>query len=69
MIAESKVKSRYICEMVVTRANGNVYKLDSVFDSSWGWFRRWKENRRIRKILGKENRQIGRMIKHGKRSN
>ena len=61
----SKVGAKSTCKMVVKRANGNEYDLGVVLDSSWGWFRRWKEARRVKKILGKENIEIGRMIKNG----
>jgi hypothetical protein len=47
----------------VTRADGRVIDLGEVTNSRWGFWRRLKEKRRIKKLLGKENVELGKKIK------
>ena len=61
------LKPQTSMSIVVTRANGCVIDLGEITNSQWGFFRRLKEKRRIKKLLGKENVEIGKKIKHAQK--
>ena len=61
--AVGKIKTVESVGIQVRRADGRVIDLGQVSSSQWGFWRRLKEKRRIKKLLGKENIEIGKLIK------
>jgi hypothetical protein len=59
----AKVATETSIGIKVIRADGRVIDLGQVTNSQWGFWRRLKEKRRMKKLLGKENVEIGKRIK------